>query len=165
MSVLSVDLERDLARESTLLPILRRLHDGWLTEVHTEIGAALMPHATPWQRFSAVRYLDTVFQLRLRRESDAVDAVAYVAAPRHGTALMATAQMLDLLRVEIGELSQSPVSQQLVPTLLHAFLQQLEHWCADIEVALGWIRRDTLAPETLEKFLYVSDDLVLPSLD
>ena len=73
--------------------------------------------------------------------------------------------MLDLLRVEIGELSQSAASQQLVPTLLHAFLQRLEHWCADIEVALGWIRRDTLSPETLEKFLYISDDLVIPSLD
>ena len=165
MSVLMTDLDRDLARESTLLPILRWLHDGWLTEVRAEIGAALLPQATPWQRFAAVRYLDTVFQLRLHREADAVDAVAYLAAPRHGTTLMATAQMLDLLRVEIGELSQSPVSQQLVPPLLHAFLQQLEHWCADIEVALGWIRRDTLAPESLEKFLYVSDDLVMPSLE
>jgi hypothetical protein len=165
MSVLTAEFERDLARESTLLPILRRLHDDWLGEVRAEVGAALVPLATPWERFAAVRYLDTVFQLRLRRESDAVDAVAYVAAPRHGTALLATAQMLDLLRVEIGELSQSASSQQLVPTLLHAFVQQLEHWCADVEVALGWIRRDTLAPEALDKFLCVSDDLFLPPFD
>lgn len=165
MSVLAVEFERDLARESTLLPILRRLHDDWLGEVRAEVGAALLPQATPWARFAAVRYLDTVFHLRLHRESDAVDAVAYVAAPRHGTTLMATAQMLDLLRVEIGELSQSASSRQLVPTLLHAFVQQLEHWCADVEVALGWIRRDTLAPEALEKFLCVSDDLFLPPFD
>jgi hypothetical protein len=165
MSVLVADLERDLARESTLLPILRRLHDDWLAEVRGEVGAALLPQASPWERFAAVRYLDTVFRLRLRRESDAVDAVAYVAAPRHGTTLLATAQMLDLLRVEIGELSQAASSQPLVPTLLHAFVQQLEHWCADVEVVLGWIRRDTLAPEALEKFLYVSDDLFLPPFD
>jgi hypothetical protein len=165
MSVLLAEFERDLARECTLLPILRRLHDDWLGEVHAEIGAALMPQATPWDRFAAVRYLDTVFHLRLQRESGAVDSVAYVAAPRHGTALLATAQMLDLLRVEIGELSQSATSQPLVPTLLHAFVQQLEHWCADVEVALGWIRRDTLAPEALDKFLCVSDDLFLPPFD
>ena len=165
MNSLSWELERDLACESTLLPILRRLHDGWLTEVRAELDAALRPEATPWQRFSAIRYLDTVFRLRLQREADAVDAVAYLAAPRHGTTLMATAQMLDLLRVEIGELSQLPASEQLVPTLLHAFLQRLEHWCADIEVALGWIRRDTLAPRPLEMFLCVSDDLVMASRD
>jgi hypothetical protein len=164
MSVLAIDLERDLAQESTLLPILRRLHDTWLSDVRAQVGPALLPSATPWQRFAAVRYLDTVFRLRLRRETDAVDAVAYVAAPRHGTTLLATAQMLDLLRVEIGELSQSPVSQQLVPPLLHAFEQQLEHWCADIEVMLGWIRRDTLAPDTLEKFLLVSEDPAVPAL-
>ena len=164
MSVLPIDLDRDLARESTLLPILRQLHDTWLADVRAEVGPALRPNATPWERFAAVRYLDTTFRLRLRRESDAVEAVAYVAAPRHGTTLLATAQMLDLLRVEIGELSQSTVSQQLVPPLLHAFVQQLEHWCADIEVMLGWIRRDTLAPETLDKFLYVSEQFASPSL-
>jgi hypothetical protein len=165
MSAPLADLERDLACESTLLPILRRLHDGWLTDVRAELGVALSPHATPWQRFTAVRYLDTVFQLRLHREADAVHGVAYLAAPAHGTSLLATVQMLDLLRMEIGELSQSPVSEQLVPPLLQAFLRQLEHWCADVEVALGWIRRDTLAPEGLEKFLYVSDDLAIASLE
>ena len=104
-------------------------------------------------------------QIGLHREADAVHGVAYLAAPAHGTSLLATVQMLDLLRMEIGELSQSPVSEQLVPPLLQAFLRQLEHWCADVEVALGWIRRDTLAPEGLEKFLYVSDDLAIASLE
>ena len=161
MSQLTWDLDPDVVCEGTLLPILCRMHEGWLQEVRAELAVALAPDATPWQRFSAIRYLDTVFRLRLQREADAIDAVAYVAAPRHGTLLLATAQMLDLLRVEIGDLSQSPMSQQLVPTLLHTLLQRLEHWCADIEVALGWIRRDTLEPAALDKFLYVSDDLVV----
>ena len=158
----TMEFDHDLPAESTLLPILRQLHDAWLADVRSETGPALSPQATPWQRFGAVRYLDTVFQLRLRREAEAVRAAAYVAAPRQGTTLLATAQMLDLLRVEIGDLSQSPASQQLVPPLLHALLQQLERWCADVEVTLGWIRRDTLAPETLEGFLLVSEDLAVP---
>jgi hypothetical protein len=166
MTMLSIelDLDRDLACESTLLPILQRLHETWLDDVRAEIGLALLPHASPWQRFAAVRYLDTVFRLRLHRETDAVQAVAYVAAPRRSTALLATAQMLDLLRVEIGELSQAPAGEQLVPPLLRAFVQQLEHWCADVEVTLGWIRRDTLAPDTLARFLHVSEAFAAPTL-
>jgi len=162
---MELDLDRDLARESTLLPILRSLHDAWLDDVREEVGSALLPHATPWQRFAAVRYLDTVFRLRLQRETEAVHALAYVAAPRGGTTLLATAQMLDLLRVEIGELSQSSDGHDLVPPLLRAFVQQLEHWCADVEVTLGWIRRDTLAPDTLERFLHVSEEFAVPTLE
>ena len=145
--------------ESTLQPILQRLHDAWLEDVRAEVGPALAPAATAWERFTAVRYLDTVFQLRLRRETEAVQAVSYVTSPTRGTTLLATALLLDLLRVEVGELSQSPASQQLVPPMLRAFVQQLEHWCADVEMTLGWIRRDTLSPEQLERFLSVSEDL------
>lgn len=151
------DVELDLARECTLLPILRILHDRWIADVRAELAPALRPAASPWERFAAIRYLDTVFRLRLRRESDAIDAVAGLVAPRQGTTLLATAQLLDLLRVEIGDLSQQAASDLLVPPLLHALVQQLEHWCADVEVAFGWMRRDTMAPEALDGFLAVSE--------
>jgi hypothetical protein len=161
MTMPLLDVELDLARERTLLPLLRSLHDGWLADVRAEIGPALGPDATSWQRFAAVRYLDTIFHLRLRREVEAVEALACVTAPRRGTALLAAAQLIDLLRHEIGELSQAPASQQLVPPLVKLLVQQLEHWCADVEVALGWMRRDSMAPEALDKFLAVRDDASL----
>jgi hypothetical protein len=159
-----LDLELDLARERTLLPLLRTLHDDWLRDVRTEVAPALGPDASSWQRFAAVRYLDTTFQRRLRAEADAVEGLACVTSPRRGTALLAAAQLLDLLRHEVGELSQASASQQLVPPLLRLLVQQLEHWCADVEVALGWMRRDSMSPESLDRFLAVRADAVPPAL-
>ncbi len=148
----------------TLLALLRELHGEWLVEVRHEVGAALAEEAGPGARFGAVRYLDTVFQLRLGRELEAVRTMAALLPPDRGAGLLAEGQLLELLRGELGDLSREAQGAQLLPLLLRTFLQALERWCADVEAVLGWMRRDTLSPQALERFLAVRDDLLAPAL-
>lgn len=149
--------------DTTLGAWLERRHTRWLEEVVGAVDAARASDAGIWMRWGAVRYLDTAFAARLRREREAIESIRPRLLQSHTSNLWALAELLDQLRHELDRAVALHWNGDEFSRVALKFLRALGCWCRESERALSHTHWSTLSETAREKFRLISNDGSVPA--
>ncbi len=124
-----------VATSESLLPRLREWHHQFLAEVQAHIGVARSPEAKPWDRWTAVRYLETDFLLGFRREIDALQSLAGDVSPPLD--VPEDAATVEELRERVYDLVRTAGTAEESAAVMNQFYHALCGWCEDAEAQFG----------------------------
>jgi hypothetical protein len=137
---------------------LERMHARWLDEVVGVIDTGRASDAGIWARWGAVRYLDTNFAPRLRRERQAIEAVRPRLLQAQTSTLWVLAELLDQLRQELDRAVALHQTGEEFSRVAVKFLRALGCWCRESELALRHVRWTALPEDARDRFALISED-------
>jgi hypothetical protein len=139
-----------------LRPVLEREHLQWIQEVMAVVEPASRSDAGVWARWSALRYLQTTFPLRLDQERRLVEGMAADLTDDQREILWALAELLDALRLQLDHLIGLCHQAPQFALVTGKILTTLQHWCRAVEDSLG-PRVITILPRPSREVLALID--------
>jgi hypothetical protein len=100
-----------------------------------------------WERWGAVRYLADEFEARFRAECALVDSLEPLLDASSVGRLANARKALESTRAELMALGRRRGTAGPVAILARRFLDQLEYWCAGIELATSRLICSDLSEE------------------
>ncbi len=138
---------------STIGSVLRPIHAHWLQRTRRTLEPVLSPKANFWDRWTAARFLDDPFDAHYRHEVALVGSlIACLPAPAAGR-LTALAETLEAARGQLDLLGRRRGVARTASVVAREFLDLFQLWCAEVEEALGGLRRDELPARSHELLL------------
>ncbi len=129
----------------TLSGLLMRVHRVWARELRAVLLARGGSGTAAPLRHRSERYLRGPFRLQLERELDALAELVDLLPPPTATSLLSDGVLIGLLGQEMSAGADPNALARFTPILLRA----MEHWFAEVERAVGWIRQDTVPVSAL----------------
>jgi hypothetical protein len=123
--------------DQQLLGHLREVHARWLQVVRDVLKAARPADAGTWTRWSAIRYVNTVFSIRFERERAAVDSLHQELEASQRARLWAAAELIAALCWQLDHLVGACHHAAEFATVTLKLEGAIEHWCREVEAALG----------------------------
>lgn len=130
---------------STLSPILRAAHDGWIDETESYLTPIIVPEASFWERWTAVRYVADQFAHQHRRESELLHELRPLLDPTVAEGLISQGDRVGQLRRELDRVGRRRGTRRTVAVAAGALLDALRNWCGQVEAAAGGIPREVLS--------------------
>jgi hypothetical protein len=121
---------------------LQRMHRQWLKELRATVEEARAKDSGIWPRWSAIRYVDTVFSGQFDRERSGIERLSPTIDPGHVKHLWAAAELVTMLRWQLRQhvgLCHRPAEFSVITAKL---LRAVEYWYAEVEDAVGPLRWD-----------------------
>ncbi|HEX2449583.1 MAG TPA: hypothetical protein VHJ69_00500 [Gemmatimonadales bacterium] len=135
--------------DSTVLgPMLAQLHQGIRRDLDGVLLAACAPDAGPWDRWNAVRMLDSELRPRLRIERELVHTVTHGRPAATTEQLWSLGELLEALGHRLCEVGRSGQRASEFIRTADKYRLALEYWCRAVEIAAGEAAR-ALAPGQL----------------
>jgi hypothetical protein len=144
----AIPLTAEIRAFDTLESLLSPIHDLWIEEVERVLAPVMAPHASFWERWSAVRYLTDQFEDRFRLEYSLTDSSDGLLKPKMVSRLDSTRTALEFIRVQLIASGRRRGTSGVVAGLAGKLLQQAKLWCAQLEFAMREVRRDDLSRES-----------------
>ena len=146
-----------MSRDPSLQPLLRSLHEQLRGELNAAFDSACDPAAGVWDRWAAVRFLETELRPFLVAERDVVQAVGERVSAAVAEQLWAAGELLSVLAArvcELGRLAQGGVE----------FLQTAEkcrlafgYWCGNVETFIAPIERSAAPSLVLARLQHMEE--------
>lgn len=140
-----------------LLGHFREVHTCWLKEVRGVLEIARRADAGTWTRWSAIQYVNTGFLNRFERERVAVDSLHQELDGSQRARLWAAAELIAALRWQLDHLVGACHRAAEFATVTLKLEAALEHWCREVEAALGRLTWSEV-PEDSRQLLLAIDD-------
>ena len=134
-----------------LRPMLTQLHQGIRRELDGALFAAGTPDAGPWDRWSAVRLLETELRPRLRVERELVHTVLNGAPPAVAEQLWSLAELLEALGHRLCELGRTGHRSPEFVRTGDKYRLALGYWCRAVECAVGDVAGSLVPPQLLDR--------------
>jgi hypothetical protein len=137
---------------SSIGSVLRPIHAQWIRRTRRTVEPVLSPSASFWDRWTAVRYLDDVFDEHYRHEVALVGSLVARLPTPAAARLTALTETLDASRVQLDRVGRRRGVASAVSVVAREFLDLFQLWCAEVEEALGGLRRADL-PDLSDRLL------------
>ncbi len=134
--------------DQQLLGHLCEIHARWLQGVRGVLEVARRADAGTWTRWSAIRYVNTVFSIRFEQERAAVDSPQQELEGSQRARLWAAAELIAALRWQLDHLVGACHHAAEFATLTLKLEGAIEHWCREVEAALGQLTWSDLPEES-----------------
>lgn len=134
--------------DQRLLDHLREVHGPWLQVVRGVLKAARPADAGIWTRWSAIRYVNTVFSIRFEQERAAVDSLQQELEGSQRARLWAAAELIAALRWQLDHLVGACHHAAEFAILTLKLEGAIEHWCREVEAVLGQLTWSDLREES-----------------
>ena len=144
--------------DQQLLGHLREVHAPWLRVVRGVLKAARPADAGMWARWSAIRYVNTVFSIRFERERAAVDGLHQELEGSQRSRLWAAAELIAALRWQLDHLVGACHHAAEFATVTLKLEGAIEHWCREVEDALGQLTWGEVADEAGRLLVLLADE-------
>ena len=141
-----------LVRE-TLLPSLHAWHEVWIRETNRFLLPVAAQEAPFWTRWTAVRYLADQFIAQYRRECALLYELRLVLPQDVFDRLMKDGVKIGQMLDELDRVGRRRGVARTMAVLSRTLLDLLRAWCADIEMAAGWIPVDRLTAAGYESLV------------
>jgi len=132
---------------SSLGSILRAAHHTWIGEAESYLTPIIVPEASFWERWTAVRYIADQFAQQYRRESSLLNELRPVLDPDVAEALIGQGRRVGQLWGELDRVGRRRGTSRTVAVTARALLDALRTWCDQIAAAAGAIPREALSDE------------------
>ena len=136
---------------------LREVHVRLLQKVRGMLEIARRADAGTWTRWSAIRYVNTAFSVRFERERAAVESLHQELEGSERTRLWAAAELIATLRWQLDHLVGACHHAAEFATVTLKLEGAIEHWCREVEAALGQLAWGEV-PEESRQLLVCIDD-------
>ena len=116
---------------------LEGTHRKWLQDLQAEMDKATAKGADIWPRWSAIRYVDTVFSGQFDRERSAVERLTPTIDSGQVKQLWVAGELVTMLRWQLRQhvgLCHRPTEFSVITAKL---LKAVEHWFATVEEVVG----------------------------
>jgi len=133
--------------DETLDAVLSPSHDAWVEEVRRLLLPATMPDPVFWDRWSMVRYLNEGFLERFSIERAVLRELQPFITAREMNALEAGGERVAQLHLTLDRMSRRRPTSAGLAALTQEFLNELELWCAEVELACNGVSPHTLSDE------------------
>jgi hypothetical protein len=131
-----------------LSAVLSPIHDCWVERVDRFLTPATVTRAGFWERWGAVRYLADEFEARFRAQCALVDSLEPLLDASSLGRLTTARKALESTRAELIARGRRRGTAGPVAILARRFIDQLEYWCAGIELATSHLIRSDLSEES-----------------
>jgi hypothetical protein len=121
--------------EETLDTVLAPTHDAWIEEARQLLAAAAAPGAPTWERWPLVRWLNDRFLRRFLAERALLNELRPHLTIREDEMIGAGQDRIAQLRVGLDRLARRSGGVAEFTALAESFMQALEMWCAETELA------------------------------
>jgi hypothetical protein len=134
--------------DDTLDVVLSPVHDRWIEQMNRLLAPAMVPQATFWDRWGAVRYLIDQFEDRFRLECALMDSLAGWLSRSEFVHLSTIRAVLERTRTDLIALGRRRGTGMVVAAFAEEILNQAKLWCAQLELATRNLRRCELSAES-----------------
>ena len=145
----------DAPSAEPLSAILSPIHDCWVERVARFLAPAMMTRASFWERWGAVRYLADEFEARFRAQCALVDSLEPLLHASSVGRLASARKALESTRAELIARGRRRGTAGPVAVLARRFLDQLECWCAGIELATSRLICSDLSEESRQALAHL----------
>jgi hypothetical protein len=121
--------------EETLDAVLAPTHDAWVNEARHLLGSASAPGAPDWKRWTTVRWLNDQFLRWFLAEWALLNELRPHLTIREDEMIGAGEEQIAQIRVALDRVARRRGSAAEFTALAQRFLQALEMWCAECELA------------------------------
>jgi hypothetical protein len=126
--------------DETLDAVLAPSHDAWIEEARQLLAPAAAPGAPAWERWPVVRWLNERFLRRFLAERALLNELRPHLTVREDEMIGAGEDRIAQLRLGLDRLARRRGSAAEFTALAQGFMQALEMWCAETELAARRIR-------------------------
>lgn len=137
----------ETAEDQSLARVLRAAHEVWLRETTLFLSPSTTGEAGFWERWTAVRYLADQFQGPFDRERQLVKEMRPFLPAETAEKLSVEGERIAQLGQALDLAGRRRGTAGAVALASSEFLQMLEQWCSQIELAAEHIPRDLLPEE------------------
>jgi hypothetical protein len=131
--------------DETLEAVLAPAHDAWIEEARHLLGSATEPGAPEWERWPVVRWLNDRFLRRFLAERALMNELRPHLTVREDEMIGTGQDRVAQLRLVLDRLARRHGRVAEFATLSQGFVQALEMWCAESELALRRIHCRSLS--------------------
>ena len=121
--------------DETLDAVLAPTPDAWIEEARGLLAAAAAPGAPQWERWPVVRWLNEEFLHRFLAERALVNELRPHLTVREDEMIGVGEDRIAQIRLVLDRLARRRGSTAEFTALAEGFMQALEMWCAEIELA------------------------------
>jgi hypothetical protein len=121
--------------DETLDAVLAPTHDAWIEEARQLLAPAAAPGAPMWERWPAVRWLSEGFLRRFLAERALLNELRPHLTVREDEMIGVGEDRIAQLRLVLDRLARRRGNTAEFAALAQGFMQALEMWCAEIELA------------------------------
>jgi hypothetical protein len=121
--------------DETLDAVLAHSHDAWIEEARGLLAAAAAPGAPEWERWPVARWLNEGFLRRFLAERALLNELRPHLTVREDEMVGVGEERIAQLRLGLDRLARRRGSAAEFTALAEGFMQALEMWCAEIELA------------------------------
>jgi hypothetical protein len=122
--------------DETLDTILAPGHDAWIEEARHLMDAASSPGAPDWERWPVVRWLNDQFLRRFLAERALMNELRPHLSVREDEMVGAGEDRIAQIRLVLDRLARRHGNAAEFRALAQGFMQALEMWCAECELAV-----------------------------
>ncbi len=137
--------------DATLGPMLAHLHRHMRRELDAVLLAACGPSAGVWDRWGAVRLLDSELRPCLRAERDLVDRVIQSLPPASAEHLWTLGELLEALGRRLCELGRLAQGGADFVRAAEKYRLAFEYWCREVEGSIGPVDRDAAPADVVDR--------------
>jgi hypothetical protein len=137
--------------DATLGPMLAHLHRHMRRELGTALLAACGPSAGVWDRWGAVRLLDTELRPCLRAERELVDGVIESVPLASAEHLWTLGELLEALGRRLCELGRLAQGGADFVRAAEKYRLAFEYWCWGVEGSVGPVDYDAAPADVLDR--------------
>jgi hypothetical protein len=135
--------------------VLRAIHQHWLRNVEEAVGPVQAPNARFWERWTAARYLSDRFEAWYDHETALARSLALLLRPMDTTRLADSARQLEIVRDHLDTLGRRRGTAKEMRTLAGDLLRILQHWFAELELAVAGMTVRQLSDESRRILSYL----------
>ncbi len=136
--------------QQDLGPVLRRAHEIWVEHTDTFLTPVMVPEASFWERWTAVRFLADEFAAQLRRECAVLEELRAFLPAGVADQLLQDGERIGQLREYMDRLGRCRGTGQTVAVTARQLLDSVRAWCADVEAAVWQVDPSMLTAEARE---------------
>jgi hypothetical protein len=126
--------------DETLDTVLAPTHDAWVEEARQLLAPATAPGAPPWERWPVVRWLNERFLHRFTAERALLSELRPMMTVREEEMIDAGEDRVARLRLGLDRIARRRGSTAEFAAMAQEFMQALEMWCAENELATHRVR-------------------------
>jgi hypothetical protein len=123
------------AADETLDAVLAPAHDAWIEEARHLLTPASAPGAPAWERWPVVRWLNDQFLRRFLAERALMNELRPHLTVREDEMIGGGEDRIAQLRLGLDRLARRNGGAAEFTALAQGFMQALEMWCAETELA------------------------------
>lgn len=147
MGAATVATVRAIRVDETLGAVLGPAHDAWVREARRLLLPVTVPDAAFWDRWWMVRYLNEGFLERFAVERALVRELQPFITVREMNTLEGGEERIARLHLALEQISRRRPTTAEGAAMTAEFLEALELWCAEVEIACKGVPLDTLPGE------------------